>query len=149
MELPKFNFNDNEEMFFIVPAKMTHAGQTKNIRLMLTSQRIVLLTRETASHVFTILLMAAIAVVIAIFLLAVLHIHGLYLPLILTVVFCIAATVQLHYRACNPRLHRIIAEYQFPEAVIADELIFLPENREIHLDLIRLTLMKEKIKSIN
>lgn len=149
MELPKFNFNDGEDMLFIVPAKMTHAGQTKNIRLMLTSQRIVLLTRETASHVFTILLMAVIAIVIAIFLLAVLHIRGLYLPLILAVVFCVAAAVQLRYRACNPRLHRVIAEYQLPEAVISDELIFLPENREIQLDLIRLTLMKEKIKSIN
>jgi hypothetical protein len=108
MKHGKFVFDSGEKKSYIVPDVFWQRGNSRKIRLLLTGERMVLLTRENLSHFLAVSLLGVIAVVIIFFLLKFLHLQDSVLPLILMVIFAVGGNIHLLYRFRNPRLHRMI-----------------------------------------
>ena len=122
MKHQKFTFHPGEKKLYMVPDALWQRGQSRKIRLLLSGERMVLLTRESGFHLLAVAFLAVIAVGIMIFLLHVLHLHNAALPLILVVVFAIGGNIHLQYRFRNPLLHRMIREIPLSQIVEAKKV---------------------------
>ena len=123
-----FTFNENESRLTVIPDVVwKRSAGIRKIRLLLTDERLVLLSKESARHLCAELLLLMIAIVITAFLLLVLHVNGGVLPLVLLAAFLLASNIHLQYRFRNPRLHRII------RAVPLDQITLLKAESNIRL----------------
>ena len=105
----RFTFTDGETRELVCPmALQCNDNGHRKVRVLLTSERVVLLECEYMRHFLAVLALAVIAIAVAVGILTLLHVQNSSLPMVLAVVFAIGANIHLQYRFRNPRLHRVI-----------------------------------------